>query len=823
MKKRLFRALFPFLAVGALVLLAPTTPTRAAPNSVVGPIAVEAAKPSVFNGDLRDLPSLPESDKPPFQSLTRNVARSLSAPEWPDGSVPSLLPAALMPKPNSSHTGIGFTDSCPGGYKNLCGSGWPPDPNGDIGLTHYVEMVNLAIGMFNKSTGAVLWRGTINQFWSGVNTGTPCNNSHMGDPVVLYDAQAGRWLISDFAFGYNPWTGQIYPPFYECVAISKGEDPVSSGWYYYAIHAGYSGPSSSDTFPDYPKIGVWPDSASNGYFITTNQFGPKGLIGSRVMALDRAAMLSGSALYSIYWQFTDGTGGILPAHLRGPLMPAGTDEYLAAIDSPNTSNKVHIWKVHYDPADPLNGSYLDDTPVDVSVIPFSEPCNSGKTRACIPQKGVTEKLDSLGDRLMMQLQYRNNGSTESLWATHTVANSTAVGSQTGIRWYQFDVTGGTIATTPVQQATFKPYDNVFRWMPSLAVDKYGNMAVGYSASGSQISPQIRYAGRLSSDPANTLARGEAIMVAGGGSQSGGYHRWGDYSAMTVDPADDCTFWYTNEYYTLTGKYWKTALGYFRFPACGTTGAELIQQDSPYVAYGGWTGEYDGAASGGSYRWSNTANDMIRWTFSGSSLKWIHPRGPKMGLASVTIDNKAKGTVDLYSAGWAEQVATTFANLSTLTAHTVVIKVLGQPSPSNLGGDTRVAFDAFVAGGKVGDDTSSAVRLDGWFNANNNRASNGSYIYSATLNDTVKLHVAGAASEIDWLTVKGPGFGKASVVVDGGAPVIIDLFASMVQYQARIKFPLAPLASHDIQVTVLHKKNGAATGFKVAVDAFDVVP
>jgi hypothetical protein len=194
------------------------------------------------------------------------------------------------------------------------------------------------------------------------------------------------------------------------------------------------------------------------------------------------------------------------------------------------------------------------------------PCDSANVFACVPELGG-EYVDSVGDRLMHPLQYRRINSVESLWATHTVASSSAIGVPTGVRWYE--IRNPSVSPMVYQQGTFQP-DNNYRWMPSLATDNMGNMAIGYSVSSSSMYPAIRYAGRLVTDTLGTLVQGESTLIPGTGSQSGAFNRWGDYSSMMIDPTDDCTFWYTNEYYTSIGQNWQTQVGSFRFPNCAAS-------------------------------------------------------------------------------------------------------------------------------------------------------------------------------------------------------------------------------------------------------------
>ncbi len=300
---------------------------------------------------------------------------------------------------------------------------------------------------------------------------------------------------------------------------------------------------------------------------------------------------------------------LLPSNYRGAQPPAGTPAFFASISGSTTN--MRLWKFYVNWASPGNSSLSG--PTNIPIASYSQP--SGQ----VPQLGSSETLDSLGDRLMMQLQYRNLNGVESLWATHSVAS----GGVAGIRWYEIRNLGSTPSV--YQQSTYQP-DSLYRWMGSLAVDGVGNMAVGYSASSSSLYPAIRYAGRLASDSLNTLSQAETSLIAGSGSQSGGYNRWGDYSAMTVDPVDDCTFWYTTEYYETTGNNWQTRIGSFKYPNC-TTGsapgafAKTAPADtaagvstSPTLSWGTASG-----ATGYEYCY-DTSNDNAcsSWTSSGAN-------------------------------------------------------------------------------------------------------------------------------------------------------------------------------------------------------------
>jgi hypothetical protein len=285
----------------------------------------------------------------------------------------------------------------------------------------------------------------------------------------------------------------------------------------------------------------------------------------RVFALDRAAMLAGQGqpnpnaiAFTIPIAGLGNSYSLVPAGFRtGDPPPTGRDEMLLAIDSPATGGvtltQVHGWKFHVDFANPGNstlGVLPNHSPnAEITVNGFIDAFTNGAGFTIVPQLGTGDRIDTLGDRMMTPVVYQNLGGTESLWADYTVCQDAACTQPTGVRWYQFDVTGGTFPATPVQQQTFtNGNDGLYRFMPSIAVDDAGNTAIGYSVSSGTVHPGIRYAGRLAADPLNDLGQGEATMFTGGGSQLDSFGRWGDYSMTTVDPSDGMTFWHVNEYY-----------------------------------------------------------------------------------------------------------------------------------------------------------------------------------------------------------------------------------------------------------------------------------
>ena len=444
-----------------------------------------------------------------------------------------MSPISMMPLPILSFDG----------QPNGCGCA-PPDTNGEVGATQYVQMTNGGVQVFNKTTGAsVLGPVSTASFWTGF--GGVCENNGHGDPVVLYDQIANRWVISQFASASSNITD-------ECIAVSTTSDATGT-YNRYGFHLG-------SNFYDYPHLGVWPD----GYYMSMNVFNAAGTayLGPQPYAFDRAKMLTGAPVttfISTAAPLGNTFAPFLPADLDGStLPPAGAPNPFVMF--PDTG-KYDMYRFHADFTTPANSTFtaVAGSP---NAAGFTAACTTG--RNCVPQMGnvAGDRLDGIADRLMFRLAYRNINGHESLLGNYTV-QSNAV---TGVRWFEIrNATSGT--PTVFQEGTYQP-DTDWRWMGSIAMDTNGNIALGYSASSPTINPQLRYAGRLSGDPLGTLPQAEAHLFDGPGHQTGTNGRWGDYSDLTVDPVDDCTFWFTSEYYATTGTFaWKTRIGSFKFPSC----------------------------------------------------------------------------------------------------------------------------------------------------------------------------------------------------------------------------------------------------------------
>ncbi len=435
--------------------------------------------------------------------------------------------------------GINFA----GMNSNDNGSGWPPDTVGDVGPDHYVQAVNTSIGIYDKDTGALISATTFNDFFEGAAVaGTPCDEDNNGDPIVLYDQYAERWFILDFAWDASQADGSYY-----AIAVSQTSDPTGS-WWQYAMRA-------DDTLMnDYPKCGVWHD----GIYITANMFEfTGGFQHVKLWAVEKPSIYTGTLNVQVLTDDSYEAFSLMPANAKGSTPPASSTAcYMFAMDADEfgapSTDTLYVWEYDVDWSNPANTTWTGPTYLPTAAF--------GLTASQIPQPDTTWELDSLYGRLMNTGFYRNFGTYEAAYLCHVVEYD----SKRVTRWYEVR-----LGATPsiFQQGTYAPDDH-HRWMASIAADGDGNIALGYSAASDTLYPSIRYAGRVPSDPLGTLGEGEASMIEGGGSQIY-ISRWGDYSAMTIDPEDDETFWYTQEYYAETGYNWQTRIGAFKVGATDT--------------------------------------------------------------------------------------------------------------------------------------------------------------------------------------------------------------------------------------------------------------
>jgi len=509
------------------------------------PVSTFADNPMVSREVKHDV-SPPLRNLTPGQASTATDQQQLVArPTRPAlaNAQPDPVAQQLTVPLSGVSTGPNFDGQSANDNRNLLGFAFvPPDTNGAVGATQFVQIVNVTYAVYDKKTSAlVLGPALIHTVWTGF--GGPCEEAgDGGDPVVLYDHLAGRWLVSQLQFNSTFTSNQ------QCIAVSTSSDATGS-YNRYVFDFGAN-------FPDYPKFGVWPDA----YYYTANTFGPRSFLGAQACAFDRAAMLAGSSASMICFQNPPSVASLLPSDLDGStLPPAGQPNFFVDIAD---SSDLSIFQFHVDFANPANSTFTG--PVSIPVAPFTEICARAITVACIPEPAPGEKVDGLGDRLMFRLAYRNFGDHEALVANHTIKG----GALAGVRWYE--IRNPKSAPSVFQQGTVVDPNTNF-WLGSIAMDKGGNIALGFSASSRDLDPSAYVVGRSPSDAAGTMA-GPLALVNGGGVQEQSFKRWGDYSSMAIDPSDDCTFWYTQEYYKTSGSFnWSTRISAFKFDSCKAHG------------------------------------------------------------------------------------------------------------------------------------------------------------------------------------------------------------------------------------------------------------
>jgi hypothetical protein len=520
--------------------------TKAAAFDVSRPLRelAKSAAPATFRG-------LPPERGPTLANVGHTT----------DGALQRTLPAPSIPGTLANFEGLSNQDN----FNTFGFRVNPPDPNGEVGPNNYVEMINLVFGVYNKAGTLLLGPVDTGTLWSGFSI--PDCTDPSGDPVVLYDQFSDRWILTQFT--------TAGPEYYNCIAVSTTGDPTGS-YYRYAFSTGLN-------FPDYPKYGNWTDS----YVITTREFGPTVEYGIGVYALEKNKMLVGDPTARDVSFFIDGNDpdllplvgdGLLPADVDGKQKPktdsaiplVGTQDdgggYGATFDALNIWDLTVKWR-----STPLASLALK---TQLPTAPFDSifPC-APTARDCLPQPGITDPnqyLDILSyrQRPTFRLAFRNFKTYETMVTNQSVEAAPGVA---GVRWYEIRRTGSTYSL--YQQGTFAPGDGVHRWMGSIAMNKKGGMGLGYSVvNGTTVYPGIRYTGRLAGDTLGDMTLGEGTVINGTGVQTTANSRWGDYTDMTVDPVDDCTFWYVNEYYTAAGQAssaagWQTRIASFKLPGC----------------------------------------------------------------------------------------------------------------------------------------------------------------------------------------------------------------------------------------------------------------
>jgi hypothetical protein len=513
-----------------------------------GPEISASVTPYVFDGDVRDLPRpVPWKPGDPIREIPqRFYGEPGEAPAiGRQSGIDALYERQLEASRAADEGGIIVS-------RNFEGQGFtgamPPDTNGDVGPSYYIQAINHGDGgkvaIYDKAepTPAEVATFMIDSLGGGA-----CTNGG-GDPIVLYDRFAGRWLLMEFARGMVSTL---------CVHVSQSGDPVSGGWYSYPI--------TVPIFPDYPKLAVWPTDANGGggsYVVTTNEDDPG------LYALDRGAMLTGAA--TTYQRFTVpalweyGVQALTPADPDGPNEPATYEPAIVMRHRdterfggpPATGDWLEMWSFDVDWVTPANTTLTQESGVEIADF-NSELCRP--VTGCFPQPGSDIELDSLHDIIMWRLQYYNHGDRETLMGNFTVdVDGTDHG---GVRWFELQRTGG--GSWNLRQEGTYSIDESNRWMAGSSMDRLGNIAVAYNVVSETIWPGLRYTGRFADEAFDVMSFPEASIHEGAASNIS--IRWGDYSAMGLDPEDDCTFWFTGMDNSVS--VWRTQITSLRFDTC----------------------------------------------------------------------------------------------------------------------------------------------------------------------------------------------------------------------------------------------------------------
>jgi hypothetical protein len=627
----------------------------------------------VYTRPLRDLPKIP-----PELAVRREVlepARPKPPTDKPTGGFVQNFLGRVLSAP--SPTGVSF-DGVGVGLAGFVPSSNPPDTNGRVGAKQYVQWNNTSFAVFDKTTGELLF-GPVAGNTLFQSLGGDCATHNDGDPVVSFDILAGRWVLSQFVVGGSPDFS------HQCVAVSQTEDATGEYFLYDFV-------TDPDNFVDYPKTGVWPD----GYYMTGRIFNASGtaFLAGRIFVFEREQMLKGLPARQLQADLkkygNKPQDGMIPSDLDSLTPPPAGEAAFVIAPHPTTVNRLTSARVAVTWGGAPRIRLTEDVIKETWGVP---PCVSDTTadhRDCVPEPAPAtppDYLDNLDARLMYRLAYRNFGGSpvqESLVGNITVPGANSNPKHGAIRWYEFRNTGSSTTTPTVFQASTYDPDSAYRWLGSIAMDKDHNIALGYSKSSLTVIPSIFITGRLSTDPLNTLGA-ESQVTAGLGVQTNtpvnAGNRWGDYSAMTLDPVDQCTFYYTNEYLKTNGAFnWSTRIASFKFGSC-----------TPAPAWGTLTGTVTSSPSGATLSGVvvTLSNGYAGATNADGVYSFLVPPGTYTATAAdadrnCTSASPANPTVVITSGGTANQDFT-MAGTSNLQ----------QNGPVTIGGDGVINRDDCV--------------------------------------------------------------------------------------------------------------------------------
>jgi hypothetical protein len=421
----------------------------------------------------------------------------------------------------------------------------PPDTQGDVGLNHYIQHVNLSAEIFDKSGNTLSGPFNGGDVWNGF--GGDCDTQNAGDPITIYDAVNDRWIWSQF---------ETTSPFGECIAVSTTGDPLGT-YHRYRFDYGTG-------FPDYPKLGLWHNADGTSYLVMTdrNFLNLAFFQGMRVSVFEYEDMLNGAPASFVLASVPGGStnDGWLPADHDGPtLAPTGSCPRIFGHDG---ANSVEIWTAC------VNSTFTTLTLTNEATLASTYDSSLNADNVVPPSPG--EQLDILSFAAMQRLQYRNFGTHEMLLVNATVD---AGGDLAGVKWWEFRRSGGPWSIH--QEGTYAPADGLERWMGSIAMNGSSEICLGYSATSTTVMPSVRLTGQTSGGGGGVMDVTEVVAQAGTGVQQSSSERWGDYSAMQIDPSNDETCWFTTEYYANNGSFdFKTRIVSFDIDGGGGGGGSL---------------------------------------------------------------------------------------------------------------------------------------------------------------------------------------------------------------------------------------------------------
>ena len=614
----------------------------ASPGLTVTQPSSAAASPNMSDLPLDHFRQSPAQLKivPPAKPLPQRS----SGPGGPQGHIQGEPGSHDGIEPKTSFGGIGANGYIPPDVNIAVGKNDPV-----TGVGYIVQLVNSQFAVFDKTGKLITGPVSLSSLWSSLPGGGGCATNNAGDPVVQYDASAvngeGRWLVTQLGSTSGP-------AYSECIAVSQTNNP-SGAYYLYSYSFG-------NNLNDYPKFGVWPTATNPAYLASYNLFANgQTPAGAALCAYDRTAMLAGAASPTSICMQISNDAGFLPADLDGATPPPdATPGYFLNLE---TLSSLRLYRLSPDFTIPGNSTLSAATP-DIPVMPFSMACNGG---TCVPQPN-NQKLDSLGDRLMYRLAYRVFSGSGGVFdhASMVVNHSVVAGSSVGVRWYELRQTAPGGALSLYQQGQFAP-DSSYRWMGSAAMDGAGNIAVGYSLSSGNIYPAIAFAARTPDLPAGTMGA-EKILQSGAGAQTT-YSRWGDYTSLRIDPSDDTTFWYTNEYYSRNSRLfnylWSTAISSFTVGGGSSSDFSLAAAPNPLTVPRGGSNATTITVSGSGSPVTLSVSGLPRATSASFSSNPVTPTGSSQ-LTISTSRGASSGTYSIQITG--NNGTTSHATALTLT-------------------------------------------------------------------------------------------------------------------------------------------------------------